>query len=70
MFNVLQALDKIVVELERPAAKFQESDELYGCNLFNENIKEGAMCGKNPAQIRNIKTFSTTNSLNINNFKC
>ncbi len=50
MFNVLQELDKIAVELERAAAKFREADELYGGNLVNENIEEGAMCGKIPHQ--------------------
>lgn len=48
MFNVLQELDKIAVELERAAVKFREADELYGGNLVDSDIQEGAMCGKLP----------------------
>ncbi|EEK84759.1 DNase/tRNase domain of colicin-like bacteriocin family protein [Bacillus cereus ATCC 4342] len=48
MFNILQELDKIAVELERAAVKFREADELYGGNLVDSNIQEGAMCGKLP----------------------
>ncbi len=48
MFNILQELDKIAVELERAAVKFQEADELYGGNLVDSDIQEGAMCGKLP----------------------
>ncbi|QWG34266.1 WXG100 family type VII secretion target [Bacillus mycoides] len=46
MFNILQELDKIAVELERAAVKFREADELYGGNLVDSDIQEGAMCGK------------------------
>ncbi|MDA1532020.1 WXG100 family type VII secretion target, partial [Bacillus cereus group sp. TH260-2LC] len=46
MFNILQELDKISAELERAAVKFREADELYGGNLVDSNIEEGAMCGK------------------------
>lgn len=46
MFNVLQELDKIAEELERAAVKFREADELYGGNLVDGDIEEGAMCGK------------------------
>ncbi len=46
MFNVLQELDKIAEELERAAVKFREADELYGGNLIDGDIEEGAMCGK------------------------
>ncbi|WP_460228283.1 WXG100 family type VII secretion target, partial [Bacillus cereus] len=48
MFNILQELDKITVELERAAVKFREADELYGGNLVDIDIQEGAMCGKLP----------------------
>jgi len=48
MFNVLQELDKISAELERAAVKFREADELYGGNLVDSDIQEGAMCGKLP----------------------
>ncbi|MEC3317266.1 WXG100 family type VII secretion target, partial [Bacillus thuringiensis] len=48
MFNVLQELEKIAVELERAAVKFREADELYGGNLVDSDIQEGAMCGKLP----------------------
>lgn len=48
MFNILQELDKISTELERAAVKFREADELYGGNLVDSNIEEGAMCGKTP----------------------
>lgn len=48
MFNILQELDKIAVELERAAVKFREADELYGGNLVDSDIQEGAMCGKLP----------------------
>ncbi|MED1169262.1 WXG100 family type VII secretion target [Bacillus paranthracis] len=48
MFNILQELDKIAVELERAAVKFREADELYGGNLVDTDIQEGAMCGKLP----------------------
>ncbi|MDZ4627230.1 WXG100 family type VII secretion target [Bacillus cereus] len=48
MFNILQELDKISAELERAAVKFREADELYGGNLVDSNIEEGAMCGKLP----------------------
>ncbi|MDF9580032.1 WXG100 family type VII secretion target [Bacillus paranthracis] len=48
MFNILQELDKITVELERAAVKFREADELYGGNLVDSDIQEGAMCGKLP----------------------
>lgn len=46
MFNVLQELDKIAEELERAAVKFREADELYGGNLVDGDIEEGAMCGQ------------------------
>ncbi|GAB6426784.1 hypothetical protein bcgnr5390_43700 [Bacillus luti] len=46
MFNVLQELDKIAEELERASVKFREADELYGGNLVDGDIEEGAMCGK------------------------
>ncbi|HDR8476784.1 WXG100 family type VII secretion target [Bacillus thuringiensis] len=46
MFNVLQQLDKIAEELKRAAVKFREADELYGGNLVDGDIEEGAMCGK------------------------
>ncbi|MBL2556847.1 type VII secretion protein, partial [Klebsiella pneumoniae] len=48
MFNILQELDKIAVELERAAVKFRDADELYGGNLADHDIQEGAMCGKLP----------------------
>ncbi|WP_336769971.1 WXG100 family type VII secretion target [Bacillus bombysepticus] len=48
MFNVLQELNNIAEELERAATKFREADELYGGNLVDGNIEEGAMCGKTP----------------------
>ncbi|EOO57415.1 WXG100 family type VII secretion target [Bacillus cereus VD196] len=48
MFNILQELDKITVELERAAVKFRDADELYGGNLVDSDIQEGAMCGKLP----------------------
>lgn len=50
MFNILQELDKITVELERAAVKFREADELYGGNLVDSDIQEGAMCGKLPSK--------------------
>lgn len=46
MFNILQELDKIAVELDRAAVKFREADELYGGNLVDSDIQEGGMCGK------------------------
>lgn len=45
MFNVLQELGEIAEELERAAIKFREADELYGGNLVDSDIQEGAMCG-------------------------
>ncbi|MET7020517.1 WXG100 family type VII secretion target [Bacillus mycoides] len=48
MFNILQELDKIAVELERAAVKFREADESYDGNLVDSDIEEGAMCGKLP----------------------
>ncbi|GAB6558021.1 hypothetical protein bcgnr5378_07010 [Bacillus cereus] len=48
MFNVFQELNKIAEELDRAATKFREADELYGGNLVDENIEEGAICGKMP----------------------
>ncbi|WP_242295630.1 WXG100 family type VII secretion target [Bacillus cereus group sp. BfR-BA-01516] len=48
MFNILQELDKISAELERAAVKFREADELYGGNLIDSDMQEGAMCGKLP----------------------
>ncbi|TKI82959.1 type VII secretion protein, partial [Bacillus wiedmannii] len=48
MFNILQELDKIAVELERAAVKFREADESYDGNLVDSDIQEGAMCGKLP----------------------
>ncbi|MCU5201633.1 MULTISPECIES: WXG100 family type VII secretion target [Bacillus cereus group] len=50
MFNILQELDKIAVELERSAIKFREADELYGGNLIDSDMQEGAMCGKITSQ--------------------
>ncbi|GAB6427699.1 hypothetical protein bcgnr5372_37870 [Bacillus luti] len=48
MFNVFQELNKIAEELEHAANKFREADELYGGNLVDGDIEEGAMCGKIP----------------------
>ncbi|MCU5722762.1 WXG100 family type VII secretion target [Bacillus cereus] len=51
MFNILQELEKIAEELMHSAEKFREADTLYGGNLVdgnlsNEDVEEGAMCGK------------------------
>ncbi|MGG3400931.1 WXG100 family type VII secretion target [Bacillus paranthracis] len=51
MFNVFREFDKIAEELMNAAEKFRNADELYGGNLVdgslsNEDIEEGAMCGK------------------------
>ena len=62
MFNILQELDKITVELERAAVKFREADELYGGNLVDIDIQEGAMCGK---LLQNQKS-----RFSIKRFKC
>ncbi|EJR28487.1 hypothetical protein IIE_05326 [Bacillus cereus VD045] len=48
MFNILQELDEIAVELERAAVKFRKADEFDGGNLVDSGIQEGAMCGKLP----------------------
>ncbi|ENQ3078947.1 WXG100 family type VII secretion target [Bacillus cereus] len=48
MFNFLRELDKLAEGLEKSAVKFREADELYGGNLVDEKIEEGAMCGKLP----------------------
>lgn len=48
MFNVLQELGGIAEEQERAAIKFREAGELYGGNLVDSDIQEGAMCGKLP----------------------
>ncbi|HDR5276883.1 TPA: WXG100 family type VII secretion target [Bacillus thuringiensis] len=57
MFNILQELDKIAVELERAAVKFREADELYGGNLVDGDIEEGAMCGKIPPKSDSEKAW-------------
>ena len=62
MFNILQELDKIAVELERAAVKFREVDELYDGNLVDSDIQEGAMCGK---LLQNQKSH-----FSIKRFKC
>lgn len=48
MSNVLQELGEIEEEQERAAIKSREADELYGGNLVDSDIQEGAMCGKLP----------------------
>ncbi|PGW29747.1 WXG100 family type VII secretion target [Bacillus cereus] len=63
MFNVLQELDKIAVELERAAVKFREADELYGGNLVDSDIQEGAMCGKLPPKLE--ETFWDRNKKDL-----
>lgn len=62
MFNVLQELEKIAVELERAAVKFREADELYGGNLVDSDIQEGAMCGKLP--LKSEESFFNKKDLN------
>ncbi|MED3351802.1 WXG100 family type VII secretion target [Bacillus thuringiensis] len=62
MFNILQELDKIAVELERAAVKFREADELYGGNLIDSDIQEGAMCGKLPP--KSEESFFNAKDLN------
>lgn len=61
MFNILQELDKIAVELERASVKFREADELYGGNLIDSDMQEGAMCGKLPP--KSDKSFLNKNDL-------
>ncbi|MCR6789948.1 MULTISPECIES: WXG100 family type VII secretion target [Bacillus cereus group] len=62
MFNIMQELDKIAVELERAAVKFREADELYGGNLIDSDIQEGAMCGKLPP--KSEESFFNAKDLN------
>jgi len=62
MFNILQELDKIAVELERAAVKFREADESYDGNLVDSDIQEGAMCGKLPP--KSEESFFNENDLN------
>ncbi|PFB62976.1 HNH endonuclease, partial [Bacillus cereus] len=61
--HVLQELDKIAVELERSAVKFREADELYGGNLVDSDIQEGAMCGKLPPKLE--ETFWDRNKKDL-----